>query len=209
MLTKLASFSQRQALAVLASAALPVTSAIATASFSLSALFVSFVKIGSVVFGSGYVLIAFLRSSIVVEQGWLTDRQLLDAVAVGQLTPGPVFTTATFIGYVLGGLPGAVVATAGIFLPSFALVAATRPLLSRIRRSRAAGAFLDGANVASLGLMAAVVVHLARGASVDGASTAIGIVALVVSFATRPNPAWLVAAGAIVGAAWKLASPSP
>src|SRR4030095_6354500 len=111
---------------------------------------------GSVLYGSGYVLLAFLRSELVERSGWLTEGQLLDAVAVGQVTPGPVFTTATFVGYVLGGAPGAVIATVGIFLPAFFFVAISGPLVRRIRRSPLAGAFLDGVNVASLALMAVV-----------------------------------------------------
>ena len=121
------------------------------ASFSLPLMFWIFLKIGSVLYGSGYVLLAFLRSDFVSRLGWLTDRQLLDAVAIGQVTPGPVFTTATFIGYLLGGLPGGLLATLGIFLPSFVFVALSNPLIPRLRRSAWAGALLDGVNVASLG----------------------------------------------------------
>ena len=117
------------------------------ASFGLAPLFLFFLKVGSVLFGSGYVLLAFLRADLVERWGWLTEAQLLDAVAVGQVTPGPVFTTATFIGYVLGGVPGATLATVGIFLPAFVFVALTGPLVPRIRRSPVAGAFLDGVNV--------------------------------------------------------------
>jgi putative chromate ion transporter len=120
-----------------------------------------------VLFGSGYVLLAFLRADLVQRYGWLTERQLLDAVAVGQVTPGPVFTTATFIGYLLAGPAGAAVATVGIFLPAFAFVAASVPLLPRLRASSVAGAFLDGVNVASLALMAVVTWQLGRAAVVD------------------------------------------
>ena len=130
-------------------------------------LFLVFLKIGSVLFGSGYVLLAFLRADLVVRRGWLTESQLLDAVAVGQVTPGPVFTTATFVGYLLGGVWGAVVATVGIFLPAFVFVALSGPLVPRIRRSPVAGAFLDGVNVASIALMALVTAQLARAAIVD------------------------------------------
>src|SRR5439155_674299 len=125
-----------------------------------------FLKIGAVLYGSGYVLLAFLRRDFVERLGWLTDRQLLDAVAVGQVTPGPVFTTATFIGFVLAGVPGAVLATVAIFLPSFVLVAVSRPWLPRLRGARRAAAFLDGVNVAALGLMAAVAWQLGRSAIV-------------------------------------------
>ncbi len=114
---------------------------------TLLGIFLVFLKLGATVFGSGYVLLAFLRADLVERLRWLTEAQLLDAVAVGQVTPGPVFTTATFIGYLLGGVPGAALATAGIFLPGFVLVAASRPLLARVRRSPRAGAFLDGVNV--------------------------------------------------------------
>ena len=126
------------------------------ASLTLSSLFWVFLKIGSVVFGSGYVLLAFLRTDLVLHRAWLTDSQLLDAVAVGQVTPGPVFTTATFIGYLLARMPGAAVATIGIFLPAFILVAISSPIVFGIRKSKIAGAFLDGVIVASLALMAAV-----------------------------------------------------
>ena len=120
---------------------------------------------GSVLFGSGYVLLAFLRADLVERWGWLTDSQLLDAVAVGQMTPGPVSTTATFIGYILGGVPGAVLATVGIFLPAFVFVAAlSGPLVLRLRKSPWAGAFLDGVDAGSLALMAVVTLHLGQAA---------------------------------------------
>ncbi len=130
--------------------------------FSLSSLFFIFLKIGSVLYGSGYVLLAFLRADLVVRFGWLTDQQLIDAIAIGQITPGPVFTTATFIGYVLGGIPGALLATLGIFLPSFIFVAISNPLIPHIRNSTWVSGLLDGVNVASLGLMAAVTWQLGR-----------------------------------------------
>jgi len=129
---------------------------VAGAGVTLGTLFLTFLKIGATLYGSGYVLLAFLRNDFVHRLGWLNDRQLLDAIAVGQVTPGPVFTTATFVGYVLAGWTGAVLATVAIFLPSFVFVALSHPLLPRIRGSRGAGAFLDGVNVAALGLMAAV-----------------------------------------------------
>src|SRR5262249_4114486 len=131
---------------------------------------------------------------------WLTEDQLLDAVAVGQVTPGPVFTTATFIGYVLGGASGAIVATVAIFLPAFAFVAVSGPLVPRLRRSRVAGAVLDGVNVASLGLMTAVTIELARTAIVDVATAVVAAVAAIVLVRWKPNPTWIVAAGAAIGA---------
>ncbi len=169
------------------------------APFSLWRLFLTFLKIGSVLFGSGYVLLAFLRSDFVLRLHWLTEKQLLDAVAVGQITPGPVFTTATFIGYVLGGAPGAAVATIGIFLPGFLLVAASGPLIPKIRGSPLAGAFLDGVIVGSLALMGVVTWQLGRAALVDPLSIAIACLSAVLLFALRLNAAWLVLAAAIVG----------
>ena len=164
-------------------------------------LFYVFLKIGSIVFGSGYVLLAFLRADLVAQRGWLTDAQLVDAVAVGQVTPGPVFTTATFIGYLLRGPVGALVATVGIFLPAFLLVAASGPLLPHIRRSPTAGAFLDGVNVASLALMAVVSYQLGRSAIVDWVTGLLAVVSLVLLVRFRTNSAWLVLGGAVAGIA--------
>jgi chromate transporter len=178
------------AAAVAASVAVPV---------SLWSLTGFFLKVGSVLFGSGYVLLAFLRGDLVQRWGWLTDQQLMDAIAVGQFTPGPVFTTATFIGYVVAGVPGALLATLGIFLPSFVFVAASSPLIPRMRRSAWAGSFLDGVNVASLGLMATVTWQLGRAALVDGVTVGLAILATVLVFRLRLNSAWLVVAGAVVG----------
>src|SRR3989454_984613 len=169
------------------------------ASFSLASLFVVFLKVGAVVFGSGYVLLAFLRADLVVHRGWLTDSQLVDAVAVGQVTPGPVFTTATFVGYLLGGIRGALVATVGIFLPAFLLVAASGPLLPRIRRSKIAGAFLDGVNVGSLALMAAVTWELGRASLVDSLTVVLAVASLIALLRFRVNSAWLVLVGAAIG----------
>jgi len=177
------------------------TTAAATASFSLWPLFVVFLKAGSVLFGSGYVLIAFLRGDLVLRLHWLTESQLLDAIAVGQVTPGPVFTTATFVGYVLGGGSGAAVATLGIFLPAFVFVAISGPLIPRIRRSPTAGAVLDGVNVASLALMAAVTIQLGRAAIVDVPTAVLAALGAVVLIKYRPNTAWLVLGGAVVGTA--------
>jgi chromate transporter len=161
-------------------------------------------KIGSVLFGSGYVLLAFLRADLVERWQWLTDQQLLDAVAIGQFTPGPVFTTATFIGYLVAGSPGAVLATIGIFLPSFVFVMASNPLIPRLRRSRWAAGFLDGVNVASLGLMAAVTYQLSRAALVDWLTVIVGVVATVLVFRFKINSAWLVVAGGTLGLLYKL-----
>jgi chromate transporter len=167
--------------------------------FGLWPLFLVFLKVGAVVFGSGYVLLAFLRADLVVHRGWLTDGQLVDAIAIGQVTPGPVFTTATFIGYVLGGLEGALVATVGIFLPAFLLVAGSGPLVPRIRKSPVAGAFLDGVNVASLALMAVVTWQLGRASIVDVETVLLAAVSLVLLLRFRVNSAWLVLIGALVG----------
>jgi chromate transporter len=169
------------------------------ASASLGSLFATFVKIGAVLFGSGYVLLAFLRADFVERFGWLTERQLLDAVAVGQVTPGPVFTTATFVGYLVAGGAGAVVATVGIFLPAFVFVALSGPLVPRIRRSPMAGAALDGVNVASLALMAVVTWQLGRAAMVDGVTVLLALVSALLLVRFRINSAWLVAGGALIG----------
>ena len=177
--------------------------AVAGTPVTLQLLFLVFLKIGSVLYGSGYVLLAFLRGDLVVRLGWLTDKQLLDAVAVGQFTPGPVFTTATFIGYILGGLPGAVLATVGIFLPSFIFVAAVNPLLPRLRRSPWLGALLDGVNVAALGLMAAVTWDLGRAALVDWVTLALAALALVLLMRYKANSAWLVLGGGIFALLWR------
>jgi chromate transporter len=172
---------------------------VAGASFSLTTLFLIFLKIGAIVFGSGYVLLAFLRSDLVVHHGWLTDGQLLDSVAVGQITPGPVFTTATFIGFLLGGLRGAGVATVGVFLPAFLLVAASGPLVPHIRKSVVAGAFLDGVNVASLALMAVVTWQLGRACLVDFVTVGLAAVSVVCLWRWKLNSAWLVGLGAVAG----------
>jgi chromate transporter len=191
-----------------AAGVLPLLPIVATAGgvgavvpFGLAPLFLFCLKVGSVLFGSGYVLLAFLRADLVERWGWLSETQLLDAVAVGQLTPGPVFTTATFIGYVLGGLPGAFLSTVGIFLPAFVFVALSGPLVPRIRRSAVAGAFLDGVNVASIALMAWVTLQLAAAAIVDVPTAALGLASAVLLIRLRVNSAWLVVGGALVGLA--------
>jgi chromate transporter len=177
------------------------TAAAGATSVGLWPLFAVFLKAGSVLFGSGYVLLAFLRGDLVERLHWLTEPQLLDAVAIGQVTPGPVFTTATFIGYVLGGGPGAAVATLGIFLPAFVFAAISGPLVPRIRRSQVASAVLDGVNVASLALMAAVTLQLGRAAIVDVPTAILAAVGAVVLLRYQPNTAWLVLGGALAGTA--------
>lgn len=166
---------------------------------SLAALFGVFAKTGALLFGSGYVLLAFLRADLVQRLGWLTEQQLLDAVAVGQVTPGPVFTTATFVGYLLAGGAGAFVATIGIFLPAFVFVALSGPLLPHLRRSPTARGVLDGVNVASLALMAAVTWQLGRAALVDRFTILLAALSVVLLVRFRTNSAWLVLGGAIVG----------
>lgn len=160
-------------------------------------LFLVFLKIGAVLYGSGYVLLAFLRNEFVERLGWLTEQQLLDAVAVGQFTPGPVFTTATFIGYVIGGWPGAALATIGIFLPSFVFVAISNPLIPRMRRSAPLAALLDGVNAGALGLMAGVTWQLGRAAITDVFTAVLAIFAAIVLLRWKINSAWLVIAGAM------------
>lgn len=180
--------------------------AAATASVRLWPLFLVFAKAGALLYGSGYVLLAFLRADLIERYGWLTEAQLLDAIAVGQATPGPLFTTATFIGYILGGTPGAILATAGIFLPAFVFVAVAGPLVPRLRRSAAAGAALDGVNAAALALMAVVSWQLGRAALVDPLTVAIAVASLIALVRFRVNSAWLIGAGALAGlASWALA----
>jgi chromate transporter len=170
---------------------------------SLSGLFLIFLKIGAVLYGSGYVLLAFLRNDLVVNLGWLTDQQLLDGIAIGQFTPGPVFTTATFVGFVVAGWPGAFLATVGIFLPSFLFVAALNPLIPRMRGSAVLGSLLDGVNVAALGLMAAVSWQLGRAAIVDWLTALLAVVALLLLLRFKLNSAWLVLGGALVALAYR------
>ena len=179
-----------------------VVTATATA-FGVWPMFLFFLKVGAVLFGSGYVLLAFLRADLVERWHWLTESQLLDAVAVGQITPGPLFTTATFIGYVLGGAPAAVVATVGIFLPAFVFVAISGPLVPRLRASPLAGAFLDGVVVASLALMAVVTWQLGRAAIVDMKTIMLALASIVLIFIWRINSAWLVLGGSVIGFVFK------
>ncbi|HEX9680096.1 MAG TPA: chromate efflux transporter [Anaerolineales bacterium] len=167
--------------------------------FGLPLLFLTFLKIGAVLYGSGYVLLAFLRADLVVRFGWLTDTQLLDAIAIGQVTPGPVFTTATFIGFLLGGLPGALLATVGIFLPSFVFVALSSPLIPRIRHSPWLNGLLDGVNAVAVGMMAAVTWLLAKTSLTDLPTVGIALASLVFLIRFKVNSTWLIAAGAILG----------
>jgi chromate transporter len=158
-----------------------------------------FLKIGSVLFGSGYVLLAFLEQGVVEQYRWLTHRQLLDAIAVGQFTPGPLFTTATFIGYLVAGVPGAVAATLGIFLPSFVFVGLTHDLVTRLRASPRAAGFLDGVNAGAVALMAAVALTLAQEALRGWIAIGIAVVALVLLLRTRFNTAVIVIGAALAG----------
>jgi chromate transporter len=176
--------------AVLAATAVP---------FGLGRLFLVFAKIGAVLFGSGYVLLAFLRADLVDRLHWLTERQLLDAVAVGQITPGPVFTTATFIGYIIGGIPGAVIATVGIFAPGFLFVGISGLVIPRIRRSRVAASMLDGVVVGSLALMGVVAWQLGRAAIIDVPTLVIAVVSTALLLRFRVNSAWLIAAAGAFG----------
>ncbi len=182
----------------------PITIGAAIAGFSQLGLFLSFLKIGSVLYGSGYVLLAFLRSEFVTRLGWLTNQQLLDAIAVGQATPGPVFSSATFVGYLLGSWPGAVLATLGIFLPSFVFVAILFRFMPWARKSPWARSFLDGVNVASLGLMAGVTWELGRSGIVDIFTIVLAVVSLVLVFRFKVNSVWLILGGGALGIAYKL-----
>jgi chromate transporter len=186
-----------------AGAAATVTAATATAAaaapVALWPLFLVFAKAGSLLFGSGYVLLAFLQADLVERLGWLTRAQLLDAIVAGQITPGPVFTTATFVGFQLAGWPGAVVATLGIFAPAFVFVAASGPIIPALRRSRVTAAALDAINVASLALMAGVTLLLARDAITDPLTLAIAAVAALLLVRYRVEPTLLIATGGIIG----------
>jgi chromate transporter len=168
-------------------------------SFSLLALFLTFLELGAVIYGSGYTLLAFLRMDLVQNLHWLTDKQLLDAVSIGQFTPGPVFTTATFIGYLLGGLPGALVATVGIFLPSFVFIALIHPVAARLRQFAWTATLLDGVNAAALALMAGVLVQLGQHALVDVLTWAVALVTFGTLLRFKLNSVWLILAGAILG----------
>jgi chromate transporter len=173
--------------------------ALATTTFSSSLLFLSFLKIGAVLYGSGYVLLAFLRSEFVLRLGWLTEKQLLDAVAIGQFTPGPFFTTATFIGYVLGGFKGAILATTGIFLPSFIFVAISYRLLQRYKDSRVVRSLLNGVNASALGLMAAVAWQLGLASITDLLTVLIALGSFILLSCFKVNSTWLIVGGGVIG----------
>ena len=172
---------------------------VAATPFSYWQLFWSFFKIGAVLYGSGYVLIAFMQTEFVQNLGWLTNQQLLDAIVVGQITPGPLFTSATFVGFILGGVPGAIIATIGIFLPAFILVAIVRPFVPRLRQSPWFSALLDGVNVVSLALVVGVAVGLARVSLIDPLTVAIAALTLIVLLRFKINSTWLVLGGALIG----------
>jgi chromate transporter len=186
---------------LITSTGMTAAAAAAAAPFSLGALFLVFLKIGAVLFGGGYVLVALIRSNLVTHLGWISERQLLDAIAMGQVTPGPLSTTATFIGYLLGGVPGALIATVGMFLPAFFFVAVSGPLVPRLRRSPIAGAVLDGVNVAALALIAVVTWQLFRAAVVDWTTLALAALSFVLLLRYRVNSVWLVLGAALAGVA--------
>lgn len=169
------------------------------AAATLPQIFLFFLKVGAVLYGSGYVLVAFLEGGLVADSGWLTRAQLLDAIAIGQFTPGPVLSTATFVGYLLAGAPGATVATVGIFLPSFLFVLALNPIIPRLRRSAWMSAFLDAVNVSALALMVAVTIELGRSVLVSWPAWLIALLAAALVVRYRANAVWLVLGGAVVG----------
>lgn len=186
------------------SGTLAQTGGTATVTASWLKVFLFFLKIGFVLYGSGYVLLAFLQRDLVERNQWLTSQQLLDAVAIGQLTPGPVFTTATFIGYLLAGNAGALAGTIGIFLPAFLLVWFVNPLAAKLRQSNWASGFLDGVNAASLGLMAGVTYILGRSALIDWFTVGLATLSLAAVFRFKLNSAWLVLVGGAIGVLFKL-----
>lgn len=172
--------------------------------FSMATLFWTFFKIGSILYGSGYVLLAFMHTDFVLRLGWLTDQQLLDAIAVGQFTPGPLFTSATFVGYLMAGIPGALVATLGIFLPAYIFVIISNPFIPKLRNSPITASLLDGVNAASLGLMAAVTLSLTAGSITDPFTLFLAGAAIFVLLRYKINSTWLVLAGAVLGFLAKL-----
>ncbi|AUC61017.1 chromate transporter ChrA [Cyanobacterium sp. HL-69] len=162
-------------------------------------VFLFFLKVGFFLYGSGYVLLAFLQNQLVEQNQWLTSEQLIDAIAIGQFTPGPILTTATFIGYLLAGNMGAVAATVGIFLPSFLVVLIINPWVEKLRNSPLTASLLDGVNVASLGLMAGVTYILGTEAIVDWITVTMAITATFLVFRYKLNSLWLILAGALIG----------
>jgi chromate transporter len=176
--------------------------------FSMTRLFLTFLKIGAVAYGSGYVLLAFLRADFVAHLHWLTDKQLLDAIAAGMVTPGPAFASATFVGYLTGGLQGALLATLGMFLPSFVFIAIVFPLIPKLKKAPGARIFLDAINAVTVGLMAAVSWQLARGAILDAFTAVEAIVGLLILRRFEINSAWLILGGLVAGFAWKFATGS-
>ncbi len=174
--------------------------------FSMTRLFLTFLKIGAVAYGSGYVLLAFLRADFVAHLHWLTDKQLLDAIAAGMITPGPAFASATFVGYLTGGLQGALLATLGMFLPSFVFIAIVFPLIPKLKKAPGARVFLDAINAVTVGLMAAVSWQLARGAILDAFTAVEAIVGLLILRRFQINSAWLILGGLLAGFAWKFAT---
>lgn len=167
--------------------------------FSLARLFWVFIKAGSLMYGSGYVLLAFIENDLVKKFGWLTRSQLIDAIAVGQITPGPLSTTATFVGYITSGVPGALLATFAIFLPGFIFVLITRPFLSQLRTSALGGGFLDGVIYASLGLWAGVTWEITRDALIDPLTVGISAISLFLLMIYNLNTSWLILGGAFTG----------
>ncbi|MBI4597444.1 MAG: chromate efflux transporter [Candidatus Omnitrophica bacterium] len=180
-------------------AAIAVAGAAIATQVSLWKLGLFFLKVGSVLYGSGYVLVAFLQGGLVRDYGWLTQQQLLDAIAIGQMTPGPVLSTATCIGYLLAGSAGAVAATVAIFLPSFVFVAMLNPIIPKLRRLRWTSAFLDAVNVSAIALMAAVLIQFARAALADWRAWLIALVAVAVGLRWKLNTAWLILGGGLAG----------
>ncbi|MDD5082463.1 MAG: chromate transporter, partial [Dehalococcoidales bacterium] len=176
----------------------------ASVPFSQGTLFLSFLKIGSVLYGSGYVLLAFLRSEFVVNLGWLTNQQVLDAIVAGQVTPGPVFSSAAFVGYLVGNWQGALLATLGIFLPSFLFVGLLSRILPLVQKSPWARYFLDGVNVASLGLMAGVTWQLGLTAVIDAFTIILTLISLFLVLRTKINPTWFILGGGLLGVTYKL-----
>jgi chromate transporter len=168
--------------------------------YSVGNLFLIFLKIGSTLYGSGYVLVAYLQAELIDKTGWINQKQLLDAVAIGQFTPGPLFTTATFIGYQIGGVSGALAATAGIFLPSFFFVLIINPFIPKLRKSFVMRYFLDGVNIGAIALMVMVSIQLGMDVLVDWRAWVIGLAAIIVVLGFKKlNSTWIIAGGAVLG----------